>query len=111
MIDDEDLYRSRLTALVNNQRELAAETVVPARWEPVGTGKTYRELWSDPATDRRQVIRDAKVRYVLHCLPRGSTGPTKVLHREIRVPVGWPKPPLTEEQQAILDAPATVAES
>lgn len=103
LVDDEDLYRSRLAALVNRKKELTAETVIPARWEPVGTGRTYRELWSDPETDRRQVLRDSKIRFVLHCLPPGSTGQTKVLPKEIRVPEGWPEPDLTEEQRQIRD--------
>ena len=38
LVDDEDLYRSRLAALVTRKKELTAETVIPARWEPVGTG-------------------------------------------------------------------------
>ncbi|MEB4211295.1 recombinase family protein [Mycobacterium sp. 94-17] len=104
LVDDEDLYRSRLTALVTRKKELTAETVIPARWEPIGTGRTYRELWSDPETDRRQVLRDSKIRFVLHCLPPGSTGQTKVLFKEIQVPNGWPEPVLTEEQQQIRDA-------
>lgn len=84
--------------------ELTANTVVPARWEPVGTGKTYRELWTDEATDRRQVLRDSSIRLVLHCPPRGTTTQTKVIPWEIQVPPEWPEPTLTEEQQAIRDA-------
>ena len=103
LVDDEDLYRSRLLALVNRKSELQSETVVAARWEPVGTGRTYRELWSDPDTDRRQVLRDAKIRFVLHCLPPGSKGSTRLLPGEIQVPEGWPEPVLTEEQQQIRD--------
>ena len=60
LVDDESLYRSRLTALVARKAELTANTVVPARWEPVGTGRTYRELWGDESTDRRQVLRSMK---------------------------------------------------
>lgn len=92
LVDDEALYRSRLTALVNRKAELTANTVVPARWEAVGTGKTYRELWSDPNTDRRQVLRDSGIRLVLHCPPRGSTTQTKVIPWEIQTPEDWPVP-------------------
>jgi site-specific DNA recombinase len=92
LVDDETLYRSRLTALVARKAELTANTVVPARYEPVGTGKSYRELWADESTDRRQVLRDASIRLVLHCPPRGTTTQTKVIPWEIRVPEDWPQP-------------------
>lgn len=95
LVDDESLYKSRLSALVARKSELSSNAVVPARWEPVPTGKTYRELWSDEATDRRQVLRDADIRLVLHCPPRGTTTQTKVIPWEIRVPEDWPMPETT----------------
>ncbi|WP_083420708.1 recombinase family protein [Mycolicibacterium llatzerense] len=85
LIDDERLYQSRLAGLVLRKRELSANTVIAARWEKVGTGKTYRELWSDPDTDRRQVLRDSNIRFILHCLPRESKASTKVLAKEFQV--------------------------
>ena len=91
LVDDEALYRSRLSALVARKAELTTNVIVPARWDAVGTGKTYRELWSDPVTDRRQVLRDSGIRVVMHCLPRGSTGHTKVLRWGIEVPESWPQ--------------------
>lgn len=90
LVDDESLYRSRLSALVARKADLQTNTVVPARWEAVGTGKTYRELWGDPDTDRRQVLRDSGIRLVFHFPPRGSTTQTKVVPWEIQVPDGWP---------------------
>ncbi|WP_246227637.1 recombinase family protein [Mycolicibacterium helvum] len=94
LVDDEMLYRSRLAALVARKAELSANTVVPARWEPVGTGKTFRELWDDPGTDRRQVLRDAKVRLVAHFQPYGTTTKTKskLIPWGIQVPDDWPRP-------------------
>jgi hypothetical protein len=92
LIDDESLYRSRLSALSARKADLTVNTVVPARYDPVGTGKTYQELWSDENTDRRQVLRDSGIRLVLHCPPRGSTTQTKVIPWEIRVPESWPEP-------------------
>jgi site-specific DNA recombinase len=91
LVDDEALYRSRLSSLVARKAELTANTVVPARWEPVGTGQTYRELWSDETTDRRQVLRDSGIRLVLHCPPRGTTTQTKVIPWDIRTPDDWPQ--------------------
>jgi site-specific DNA recombinase len=96
LVDDEALYKSRLSALVARKAELTANTVVPARWEPVGTGRTYRELWSDESTDRRQVLRDSGIRLVLHCPPRGTTTQTKAIPWEIQVPDGWPMPKVVE---------------
>jgi site-specific DNA recombinase len=84
LIDDEELYKSRLAGLASRRAELKANTVVPARWEAVGTGKTYRDLWSDPDTDRRQVLRDSRIRLVLHCLPKDSKASTKVLRMEFQ---------------------------
>jgi hypothetical protein len=92
LVDDETLYRSRLTALVARKAELTANTVVPARYEAVGTGRTYRELWADEATDRRQTLRDAGIRLVLHCPPRDTTTQTRVIPWDIRVPEDWPMP-------------------
>lgn len=96
LVDDEALYRSRLSALVARKAELTANTVVPARWEPQGTGKTYRELWSDEATDRRQVLREAGIRLVLHCPPRGTATQTKVIPWTLETPEGWPMPEVVE---------------
>jgi site-specific DNA recombinase len=104
LIDDEDLYKSRLAALATRRRQLVAETIIPARWDPVGTGRTYRELWADPETDRRQVLRESKIRFVLHCLPHGSTGSTKVLAKEFQVPKDWPEPTLTDGDRALREA-------
>jgi|GEM_PF-6284610 len=70
LIDDEQLYRSRLSSLSARRKALVAETVVPPKWDMVGTGKTYRELWADPETDRREVLRDAGVQLVMHSLRR-----------------------------------------
>jgi site-specific DNA recombinase len=84
LVDDEDLYRSRLSALVSRKAELTANAVVPPRWESVGTGKTYRELWTDEGTDRRQVLRDSRIRFVLHLPPHGSTTQTKVIRSEFQ---------------------------
>ena len=75
LIDDEELYKSRMTALSASKRELSANTVIPSRYEEVGTGKTYRELWEDPDTDRKQLMRDARVRLVIWNVPRGSDAP------------------------------------
>ncbi|WP_100485700.1 recombinase family protein [Mycobacteroides abscessus] len=71
LVDDEDLYQSRMASLLSRKREIG-QIVVPARWERQGTGKTYQELWADPETDRRQVMRDARIRLVLHFIPKGS---------------------------------------
>ncbi len=90
LVDDEALYRSRLTALVARKNELSANPVVPARWDAVGTGKTYRELWDDPETDRRQVLRDSRIRLVVHYPPAGSTTQTKAIPMEIQTPEDWP---------------------
>ncbi len=90
LVDDEALYRSRLTALVARKAELTANAVVPARWEKVGTGKTYQELWDDEATDRRQVLRESGIRLVVHFPPHGSTTQTKVIPKEFVVPEDWP---------------------
>jgi site-specific DNA recombinase len=76
--------------VVARKAQLTDNSVMPAKWEPVGTGKTYRELWSDETTDRRQVLRDWGIRLVLHCPPRGTTTQTKVIPWEIQVPEGWP---------------------
>ncbi|MCV7277699.1 recombinase family protein [Mycolicibacter arupensis] len=103
LVDDVELYKSRLSALVARKTELTANTVTPARWESVGTGKTFRELWADDATDRRQVLRDSGVRLVLHFPPRGTTTQTKVIPWELCHPEDWPEPVLTAEQQAIRD--------
>lgn len=79
LVDDEALYKSRLTALISRKKELTANTVVSASWQEVGTGQTYRELWDAPDTDRRQVLRDAKIRFIMHCPPHGSSTSTKVV--------------------------------
>jgi site-specific DNA recombinase len=89
-VDDEEMYRSRLSALMARKSDLTVNLVVPARWDSVGTGKTYRELWDDESTDRRQTLRDARIRIVLHCPPRGSATQTKVIPWELQVPDGWP---------------------
>ncbi|CAN5352199.1 hypothetical protein BH11ACT6_BH11ACT6_01660 [soil metagenome] len=104
LVDDESLHRARLTALVAKKAALTVNTIVPARWEPVGTGRTYRELWSDEVTDRRQVLRESKIRLVLHFPPRGTTTQTKVIPWEIQLPEDWPTPVLTAEEQEIQDA-------
>ncbi|MHA3020424.1 recombinase family protein [Mycobacterium sp. BMJ-28] len=101
LVDDESLYRSRLIALVARKAELTANTVVPARWDLVGTGRTYRELWDDTTTDRRQVLRDAGVRLVIYLLPYGTSESTKALITEVRVPSSWPETVLTDEEREI----------
>lgn len=94
LIDDEGLYRSRLASLVARKNELSAEPVVAARWEQVGTGKTYSELWADPSTDRRQVLRDSGVRLVIGFVPRSvkESVPSKVIPMRFETPEGWPVP-------------------
>lgn len=92
LVDDESGYQSRLRGLVARKAELTAQTIVPPRREFVGLGKTYRELWEDETTDRRQVLRDSRIRIVMHCLPYGSTASTKLLPLELRTPEGWPMP-------------------
>lgn len=77
LVDDEELYRSRLLALSARKAELAANAIVPARVETVGTGKTYRELWDDDSTDRREVLRKARIKLILNFHPRGTTTSTK----------------------------------
>lgn len=84
LVDNEALYRSRLSALVARKAELAANAIVPARYEEVGTGKTYRELWKDKSTDRGEVLRKAKIRLVLHFPPRGSATQTKAIVSEFQ---------------------------
>ncbi len=74
LVDDEQLYQTRMGSLLTRKRDIG-QIVVPARWERRGTGKTYRELWADPETDRRQVMRDARIRLVLHFVPKGSDAP------------------------------------
>lgn len=81
LIDDEELYRTRLAGLIARKRDIAAEVVTPARWDEVGTGKTYNELWRDPETDRRQVLRDAGIKVVLLGSQIG-----------LQMPDGWPEP-------------------
>lgn len=104
LVDDELMYRSRLSALVARKAELTANTLVAARWDEIGTGQTYRELWSDPSTDRRQVLRDSGIKVMLYGLPYGSTGSTKSsIFSGFRVPESWPQPVLTEEQRRIRD--------
>jgi site-specific DNA recombinase len=97
LIDDEGLYRSRLAALSARRKELAANPVIAARWERVGTGRTYRELWSDPATDRRQVLRDAQIKLIVDFVPRGSDRSIKT------IPVTFESLHLTEEVLARLE--------
>ena len=63
-VDDDGLYRSRLAGLASQKAELTANVVVPARVESIGTGRTYREAWNDPSTDRRQVLRESRMRLV-----------------------------------------------
>jgi site-specific DNA recombinase len=92
LVDDENLYLSRLSALVARKAQLTVNTVVPARWESVGTGRTYREAWNDLTTDRRQVLRDSRIRLVLHFPSHGSKTQTEVIRYEYRVPDDWPAP-------------------
>jgi DNA invertase Pin-like site-specific DNA recombinase len=94
LVEDEDLYRQRLSALAARRRDLAAEPVIASRWEPVGTGMTYRELWADPDTDRRQVLRDSRIRLVVGFIPRKVEGSvvSKVIPIRFETPEGWPVP-------------------
>ncbi|MBS1695139.1 MAG: recombinase family protein [Actinobacteria bacterium] len=103
LVDDEELYRSRLSALVARKAELSANLIVPARWDYVGTGQTYRELWDDPSTDRRQVLRDSGIKFMLFGLPHGSSGSTRAILSGYRVPESWPAPSLTSEQRHTRD--------
>ncbi|WP_078353200.1 recombinase family protein [Mycobacteroides chelonae] len=82
LVDDEQLYQARMEALLTRKREIG-QVVVPARWERQGTGKTYRQLWADPGTDRRQVMREARYRLVLHFVPNGSSS-SFVTHAEFQ---------------------------
>ncbi len=50
----------------------------------------------DGSTDRRQVLRDSRIRLVLHCPPRGTTTQTKVIGWEIQVPEEWPATEVVE---------------
>lgn len=79
LVEDEQLYKSRLTALITRKKELAANPVIHASWQEVGTGQTYRELWEEPDTDRRQVLRDSKIQFIMKCPPYGSSTQTKVI--------------------------------
>jgi hypothetical protein len=86
LVDDEEIWQSRLTSLTARVRELGDNPIVPARWDTVGTGQTYGQLWADPDTDRWQVLRDAG--FVI--------GLSNGLVR-IRIPDGWPEPVAAEQ--------------
>ncbi|MFD3748005.1 recombinase family protein [Nocardia sp. NPDC058633] len=88
LVDDENVWRSRLTSLSSRVRELGKDTVIPARWETVGTGATYGELWSNPGTDRRQVLRESGV---IVGLQDGKV--------RVRIPDDWPEPAWATDPQ------------
>ncbi|WP_330185485.1 recombinase family protein [Nocardia sp. NBC_01503] len=98
LVDDEDLWRSRMASLSTRVRELGTNTVVPAQWETVGTGTTYGELWSDPDTDRRQVLREAGV---VVGLRDGKI--------QVRIPDNWPEPAWVAELRGDEASPPELA--
>ena len=102
LVDDEELYRSRLSALVARRNVLVSEPVVPARYEHVGVGKTYRELWGEDGADRRQLLRDSGVKLIVGFLPYGSTGATKTAGVRLDTPAGWPQPVWAEEMFRVM---------
>ncbi|MFF0635957.1 recombinase family protein [Nocardia sp. NPDC004151] len=79
LVEDEDAWMSRMASLSAKVKELKSEPIIPAQWKTVGTGKTYGELWSDPETDRRKVLREAG--FIV-----GLNGNTV----RIRIPDSWP---------------------
>jgi site-specific DNA recombinase len=105
LVNDENLYRSRPSALVARSRTIRRYRC-PC---PMGLGwhrHEYREAWDDPTTDRRQVLGDSRIRLVLHLPPYGTKTQTKVIQHEYRVPEDWPEPVLTDEQRAIRESSA-----
>ncbi|MGW0358541.1 recombinase family protein [Nocardia nova] len=93
LVDDEQAWQSRMSSLSAKVRDLKAETIIPARWENVGTGKTYGELWNDPTTDRRKMLKDAGFMVTLYtrAYEAGAAridGPSAMVR--IRIPDTWP---------------------
>jgi hypothetical protein len=93
IVDDEQAWQARMSSLSAKVRDLKAETIIPARWENVGTGKTYGELWNDPATDRRKMLKDAGFMVTLYtrAYEAGAAridGPSAMVR--IRIPDTWP---------------------
>ncbi|QIS08218.1 recombinase family protein [Nocardia arthritidis] len=62
---DEAEYMQRMAALVARRTDLEAKPSRPAGWVNKGLGKTYREVWTEPSTDRQQVLKDAGVKFYL----------------------------------------------
>ncbi len=78
---DEAEYMQRMSALVARRTELEAKPSRPAGWVNQGLGKTYRELWEDPETNRQQVLKDAGVRVIVT-----QTKPTRHIGFEFIAP-------------------------
>ncbi len=68
--DDERIWLERLKTQTALRDELAAKPARAAGWAVVETDQTYREVWA--SEDRRQLLVDKGVRFVLHPSPRGK---------------------------------------
>jgi DNA invertase Pin-like site-specific DNA recombinase len=75
--EDERLYLDRMRSLIDRRTRLEAMPSRSAGWVTEETGQTYREAWTT-AKDRRQLLVDGGVRFVLH-----SSKPLKV---DLQVP-------------------------
>lgn len=63
--EDEAEYLARMSTLVARRTELESKPSRPGGWVNQGLGRTYREMWNDPETDRQQVLKDAGVKLIL----------------------------------------------
>ncbi|ERB55589.1 hypothetical protein N806_31130 [Rhodococcus sp. P27] len=83
--DEEERYFTRMRSLVTRRVELESTPMREAGWITEETGQTYGEVWNDGETDRRQLLADAGIRFVLE-----QSKPYLKFHLEVpqdRVPI------------------------
>jgi hypothetical protein len=91
VVDDESLYRSRLSGLVARKAVLMINTVVPTRWDSVGTGRLTRNSGATKGPIVGRYSGNLVSGSFSNSPRRGSTTQTKVIPFEYRVPDEWPE--------------------
>jgi site-specific DNA recombinase len=84
--DDERVYVQRMKTLIDRRTVLSEAPVRASGWITEETGQTYAEVWPDHP-DRRQLLSDAGIRFVLKGEVNGQPVDFHLLVPEDRIPI------------------------
>ena len=78
------MYLERMKALIDRRTRLTEAPARPSGWVTEETGQTYAEAWAEDGQDRRKLLADAAIRFVLNS---GNPLNTHLYVPQDRVPI------------------------